>query len=94
MSIVETVLVFVGIPLGAFLLFAVVTLAPSAVRAPRYRPGSPWPYKPVWYLPHPAHTEPVSTLQVAGAHEAGARLAIRGSVSSPAQASGGASGEW
>ncbi|MCW2538915.1 MAG: hypothetical protein JWN95_640 [Frankiales bacterium] len=94
MSIVQTVLVFVGIPLGAFLLFAIVILAPSAVRAPRYRPGSPWQYKPVWYLPHPEHTQPVSSLQVAGAHEASARLAIHGTVASPVEASGGASGEW
>jgi hypothetical protein len=97
MSIVETVLVFVGIPLGGFLLFAVVTLGPSAVRAPRYRPGSSWTYRPVWYLPHPDHAEPVSALQVPGITEAGARLAVHGrtaAVSNPVEASGGASGEW
>ncbi len=94
MSIAETVLVFVGIPLGGFALLALLTLAPGAVRAPRYRPGSPWQYKPVWYLPHPEHGGPVSSLAAADTTEAGERLAVTGAVSSPAQASGGASGEW
>lgn len=94
MSIVETVLIFVGVPAALFAVFAVLTLGPGAVRAPRYRPGSPWEYKPVWYLPHPAHSGPVSQLQSAGALEAGTKLAVHGAVAEPAQASGGASGEW
>jgi hypothetical protein len=94
MSIVETVLVFAGIPAAAFAVFAAVILGPGAVRAPRYRPGGPWEYKAVWYLPHPAHAGPVSELQSRSAVEAAARLAITGSVASPAEASGGASGEW
>ncbi|MGX7679144.1 aa3-type cytochrome oxidase subunit CtaJ [Jatrophihabitans sp. DSM 45814] len=94
MSIVETVLVFVGIPAGVFAVFAIVTLGPGAVRAPRYRPGSSWDYKPVWYLPHPEHEGPVSSLQSANTLEAGTRLAVSGAVAEPAKASGGASGEW
>ncbi|HEY2044826.1 MAG TPA: hypothetical protein VGH11_19275 [Jatrophihabitans sp.] len=94
MSIVETVLVFAGIPLGVFALFALVVLGPSAARAPRYRPGAPWTYKPVWYLPHPDHRAPVSTLQAAGALDAGAKLAIHAAVTEPVHATGGASGEW
>jgi hypothetical protein len=94
MSIVETVLVFVGIPAGVAAGFALVVVGPGAVRAPRYRPGSRWDFDPVWYLPHPEHTAPVSTLQAAGALEAGSRLAVHGAVANPAKASGGASGEW
>jgi hypothetical protein len=94
MSIVETVLIFVGIPLGVFLLFALLTLGPGAARAPRYRPGSPWNYRPVWYVPHPDHDGPVSTLQAYGSSAASTRLAVRGAVEQPAKASGGASGEW
>jgi hypothetical protein len=89
MSIVETVLVFVGIPAGTYGVFAAVILGPSAVRAPRYRPGSSWDYKPVWYLPHPA-----PQLQSSGTDEPAARLAVTGSVAEPVAASGGASGEW
>jgi hypothetical protein len=94
MSIVETVLVFAGIPIGVVALFALVLLGPGAVRAPRYRPGSAWTFKPVWYLPHPDHQAPVSSLQTPGVLEAANRLAIHGSVAEPATAAGGASGEW
>jgi hypothetical protein len=90
MSIAQTVLVFVGIPALIILVIAGLTLGPSAVRAPRYRPGSPWQYKPVWYLPHPEHSGPISEL-----HASGGTLAVTGSViEDPAQATGGASGEW
>ncbi len=101
MSIVETVLVFVGIPAGVFILMAILVLGPGAVRAPRYRPGGSWDYEPVWYLPHPAHSGPVSSL--AGGTGSGApalpgRPALAGRSTDlpaePVQASGGASGEW
>lgn len=94
MSIAQTVLVFVGIPLVASILLAAVTLGPGSVRAPRYRPGSSWDYKPVWYLPHPAHEGPISQLHAGDAAAASAQLAVTGSVANPVQASGGASGEW
>jgi len=94
MTIVETVLVFAGIPGGAFVLVSAAVLGPGAVRAPRYRPGGAWDYHPVWYLPHPEHSGPVSSLQAAGTAEAGARLALQDTVAEPVRASGGASGEW
>jgi hypothetical protein len=92
MSIVETVLVFAGIPAGVFALAAVVVLGPGAARAPRYRPGGAWDYNAVWYLPHPTHSGPVSSLH--GTGSPGARLALHGTVAEPVKASGGASGEW
>lgn len=86
MTVVETVLVFAGIPLGALLLISAAVLGPGAARAPRYRPGGKWEYRPVWYLPHPEHEGPVSTMT-------GVR-ALAGTVAEPVTASGGASGEW
>ncbi len=86
MTVVETVLVFVGIPLGASGVLALAVLGPAAARTPRYRPGNGWDYDPVWYLPHPEHAGPVSA--------AAGRLALEGSVTQPARAMGGASGEW
>jgi hypothetical protein len=95
MSIVETVLVFVGIPAGVFLLMAVLVLGPSAMRAPRYRPGNGWDYDPVWYLPHLRAADPGPTL--AAGDRSGAP-ALPGRVgqdaAEPMRASGGASGEW
>jgi hypothetical protein len=96
MNVVETVLVFVGIPAGVFALIAGLVLAPSAGRAPRYRPNGGWSYQPVWYLPHPDHSAPVSALQAAGSTDASHRLAIASgaTVTETFVASGGASGEW
>jgi hypothetical protein len=53
-TVVQTVLVFVGIPAAivAFLFLAVY--GKSLVRQPnRYRPGRPWTFPPSWYVPHP-----------------------------------------
>lgn len=94
MSIVQTVLVYVGIPVLAFALAAAVTLGRGAGRAPRYRPGAPWQYEPVWYLPHPEHSGPVSSLEARTHAAASSRLALHGSGSEPVKAGGGASGEW
>lgn len=94
MSIWQTLLVFVGIPIGTLALFAAVLLGPGSARTPRYRPGSAWQFQPVWYLPHPEHSEPVSSMQAHGVVEAANRLAVHGDVAEPATASGGASGEW
>lgn len=86
MTVVETVLVFAGIPLGAVALITLLVLGPGAARAPRYRPGGSWDFQPVWYLPHPDHEGPVSATT-------GIR-ALAGAVAEPVIASGGASGEW
>ncbi len=53
MSVVQTVLVFVGIPALVFGLVGVLVLAPGAARTPRYRPGEAWDHEPVWYVPQP-----------------------------------------
>ncbi len=94
MSIVETALIFAGIPVAFFAVVAALIFARGTERTPRYRPGNPWPFRPVWYLPHPDHAGPVSSIEAAGVGEAGARLAITGKVGQPVTASGGASGEW
>jgi hypothetical protein len=92
MSIVETALIFVGIPAAVVLVVAALVYGGSAARAPRYRPGGPWQFEPVWYLPHPEHAGPVSSLQSSGG--VGGRQALAGRVPELVSASGGASGEW
>ena len=83
MSIIETLLIFVGIPLAVVLLVAFAVYGRSALHQPnRYRPGKAWTYPPAWYLPHPqAIADVVSD-----------RVAVEGGSS--AVAVGGASGEW
>lgn len=100
MSIVETTLIFVGIPAAAIVLVAAAVYGRAAVRTPRYRPGSPWQFDPVWYLPHPEH-QAVAGHPDGAAHSGHALSgpehsvpALPGQVAGTVTASGGASGEW
>ena len=78
MTVVETLLVFVGIPLGIIALIVLGVYGKSLVRQPnRYRPGRPWNFEPAWYVPHPD-----------------AILHSSGEPSGQTTAGGGASGEW
>jgi hypothetical protein len=41
--------IYVLIPLGAFAVIAFFSSLPSMLRRPRYRPGRPWKYDPLWF---------------------------------------------
>ena len=57
MSVIETVLVFGGIPLGIIAVIALGVYGKSIIRQPnRYRPGKTWDYPPAWYVPDPSQT--------------------------------------
>ena len=59
MTVVQTVLVFVGIPAGIVALLGLAVYGKSLVRQPdRYRPGKAWTYPPSWYVPHPEAVVP------------------------------------
>ncbi len=53
MSVLETTLVFVGIPLTVAVVIALLVFGASARRSPRYRPGRPYQCAPVWFLAAP-----------------------------------------
>jgi hypothetical protein len=96
-TIPETVLTFVGAPLGIIIVITLAALGPSELRKPsRYRPGRPWTYKAAWFVPHP---EPV-VVDVRDHHEALPAAAARSALnpggldSYGTSAVGGASGEW
>lgn len=44
-----TIAIYVLIPLGAFAVIAFFSTLPSMLRRPRYRPGRPWNYDPLWF---------------------------------------------
>jgi hypothetical protein len=44
-----TIVYFVVIPLGAFLIIGGLCVLPSALRRPRYRPGKPWTFDSLWF---------------------------------------------
>jgi hypothetical protein len=43
------VLIYIGIPVGFFLLLAALTYGPSVRRRPRYRPTRDWQADAVWF---------------------------------------------
>lgn len=97
----EVVLVFVGIPVGVFLLLAAAVYGAGSRHSRRYRPGRPFEFAPVWFLASPERiltvddapepAAPGTAMLPAG--EAGA-LATAGGTSSVHGVKGGASGSW
>lgn len=49
LSVLQTLLIFVGIPAVLFVAIAVLVSAPATARGPRYRPGLGWWAAPVWF---------------------------------------------
>lgn len=47
-SALETLGLFVGVPLGLFFLIVLLTVAANTRREPRYRPDQEWWAEPVW----------------------------------------------
>lgn len=43
------IVIYVLIPLGAFLVIAFFAALPSMLRRPRYRPGRAWKHDPLWF---------------------------------------------
>ena len=53
MTVVETILVFAGIPLAIILLLVLLIVVPGGSKRSRYKSGQPWEHDPIWYEPHP-----------------------------------------
>ncbi len=74
LSVLETLLYFVGIPAALFLAIVVLVSAPSRARGPRYRPGLGWWAAPVWFNgPDDADTAVRKASATAGGGGASAR---------------------
>jgi hypothetical protein len=86
-TVVETILVFAGIPLAIILLLALLIFVPGGRKRSRYKSGQPWEHEPIWYEPHPDGP--------AGGHGPQAALTAGSSGHSPAGGPlGGARGTW
>jgi hypothetical protein len=85
MTIVQTVLVFIGIPAAIIALITFGVYGRSLLHQPnRYRPGQPWPYEAAWFVPHPdAVVRPDES-----------RPQLESGTGTRTTAVGGASGEW
>ena len=64
LTALQTIGIFIGIPLALFLLITLLVVAPSAARGPRYRPGVGWWAAPVWFN---GPAEPESAVRAATA---------------------------
>lgn len=81
-NVVETILVYAVIPLAIYGVVALLTLRDKVARNPRYRPGQPWDYPPVWWTANPAGVG----VQAAAVPSGGAK--------GKRTAKGGARGSW
>ncbi|WP_203963090.1 hypothetical protein [Actinocatenispora thailandica] len=97
MTVWEVVLVFVGIPVGVFLLLAAAVYGAGSRRSRRYRPGRPFEFAPVWFLASPeriltADDAPEPAAAGTAMLPAGGSVAGAASGSSVAGAASGGSG--
>ena len=93
MSVLETTLVFVFIPLAVAGVLALLTLGAGGSRTARYRPGMPFEFTPVWFLAAPPSTAGL----LSGGHASieSASSAHDGVVTVPNSGpKGGARGTW
>jgi hypothetical protein len=49
LTVIQTLLIFVGIPAAIYTIITLLVLAPGWARGPRYRPGLGWWAAPVWF---------------------------------------------
>ncbi|WP_436836894.1 aa3-type cytochrome oxidase subunit CtaJ [Micromonospora profundi] len=100
LSVTETLLVFVGIPVAAVLVIAGLAYAGSrggGGGAKRYRPGRPFDFTPVWFLGRPGQLADSAGTALAAGAQAPALTSHKleqASVEAPAGGTGGASDRW
>jgi len=81
-TVVETILVFAGIPLLIVAVLALLIFVPGGRKRARYKSGQPWDHAPIWYEPHPD-----------GAGQ-GSHAALPAGSATTAGPLGGARGTW
>jgi hypothetical protein len=90
-TVVQTVFVFVAIPLAIYGVIALLTLWPKFTKSSRYRPGQEWNFEPVWWTGNRAGVG-------SGTNESHTPNGIAASTDSEGEqvrtARGGASGRW
>ena len=102
MTVAETLLVYVGIPLLVFLVLTALVFLPGGRKRPRWKSGQPWEHEPVWFEPHPeavgdahggGHDDGHAEIG-AGASPAALPAGSGGAPAASAGPLGGARGTW
>jgi hypothetical protein len=52
-TVLQTIAIYALIPLAIYAVLTLLTLWPRLARGPRYRPGQPWNFEPVWWSGNP-----------------------------------------
>jgi hypothetical protein len=102
MTPLEVIGIFVGIPVGLFVVITLLVMAPGLIRGARQQPGLSWSGRPEWFGANPdvgelAAADPGSTssdrpaVASASASEEESEPALEGS---PSTERGGAGGQW
>lgn len=91
-TVLQTIGVYVLVPLVLYGVVSLFTLWPKIARGPRYRPGQEWSFEPMWWIGNPdgvGHhgTGELGAGQLGAGHAAGAGTAV-------STARGGARGNW
>lgn len=86
MSVLETVLVYVLIPVGTLAVVGLLTMTRGMGSRPRYRSGQPWDHAPVWWSANPEG--------VGVSHHPGAPQLNAGASAPASTVGGGARGTW
>jgi hypothetical protein len=101
LSIIETLVVFVGIPLAVVaVVYGLVYAGSGRSNDRRYRPGRPFEFAPVWFLSAPgSHGDPPAAPHRHDAVESGHRMALTTRSEAPSgefvgDVTGGASDRW
>ncbi|MGH8878133.1 MAG: aa3-type cytochrome oxidase subunit CtaJ [Stackebrandtia sp.] len=96
MTILQTVLVFVGIPVALYAVLAAMIYRPGSGSTKRYRPGREYDFAPIWFLARPEDVSVAAAADYVAAIPASsdAKAIEAGSTHSRTGVKGGASGSW
>jgi hypothetical protein len=87
--------IYIGIPIGLFVLIALLVSIPSMIRGPKYRPGKEWQATPEWYGA-PGDDPALEGADHAELEAGGEHAELTGTVVEPAAEGdgGGTSARW
>lgn len=95
MSKLNALLLFVGVPAGLFVLIALLVMAPSVAKGPRYRPGLSWWATPEWFNgPATPDGEERPALERGTGGSTGATVLSQVTLTDATMDEGGASARW
>lgn len=94
LSKLDAILIFVGIPAGLFVVIALLVMAPSVAKGPRYRPGLSWWANPEWFGGPAVEGESRPALESGRSERGGATAVTQVALTEADTSEGGASARW